>query len=35
VNGLQVAVEGIKGPLIEGELDKCKEFGKEIAKNLK
>ena len=35
VNGLQVAVKGIKGPLIEGELEKSKEFGKEIAKNLK
>jgi flavodoxin len=34
VNGLQVAVKGIKGPLIEGELDKCKEFAKEIVKNL-
>ena len=34
VNGLQVAVKGIKGPIIEGELDKCKEFAKEIAKNL-
>jgi flavodoxin len=35
VKGLQVAVKGIKGPLIEGELDKCKEFAKEIAQNLK
>ena len=26
INGLQVAVKGIKDPLIEGELDKCKEF---------
>lgn len=34
MNGLQVAVKGIKGPLIEGELEKCKAFGKEIAKNL-
>ncbi|MFW9882175.1 MAG: flavodoxin family protein, partial [Candidatus Thorarchaeota archaeon] len=34
VNGLQVAVKGIKGPLIEGELEKCKAFAKEIAKNL-
>lgn len=30
-NGLQVAVKGIKGPLVEGELQKCKKFGKEIA----
>lgn len=34
MNGLQVAVKGIKGPLIEGELEKCKVFAKEIAKNL-
>ena len=34
MNGLQVAVNGIKGPLIEGELEKCEAFGKEIAKNL-
>ena len=26
INGLQVAVKGIKGPFIEEELDKCKEF---------
>ena len=34
MNGLQVAVNGIKGPLIEGELEKCKAFAKEIVKNL-
>ncbi len=34
MNGLQVAVKGIKGPLIEGELEKCEAFAKEIAKNL-
>ena len=34
MNGLQVAVKGIQGPLIEGELEKCKEFAKEIVKNL-
>ncbi len=34
MGGLQVAVKGIKGPLIDGELDKCKEFGKELAKKL-
>ncbi|MFX1532197.1 MAG: flavodoxin family protein [Promethearchaeota archaeon] len=34
MNGLQVAVKGIKGPLVEGELEKCKVFAKEIAKNL-
>ncbi|MHA2009686.1 MAG: flavodoxin family protein [Candidatus Hodarchaeales archaeon] len=32
--GLKVAVKGIKGPLIEGELEKCRAFAKEIAKNL-
>jgi flavodoxin len=31
VNGLQVAVKGIEGPLIDGELEKCKVFAKEIA----
>jgi len=34
MNGLQVAVKGIKGPLIEGELEKSKAFAKEIAKKL-
>ena len=34
MNGLQVAVKGIQGPLIEGELEKCKAFAKEIVKNL-
>jgi flavodoxin len=34
MNGLQVKVHGIKGPLVDGELEKCKEFGKEIASNL-
>lgn len=31
IDGLQVGVQGIKGPLIEGELEKCKEFGKKLA----
>jgi flavodoxin len=34
MDGLQVAVKGLQGPLIEGELEKCKAFAKEIAKNL-
>ena len=34
MNGLQVKVHGIKGPLVDGELNKCKTFGKEIASNL-
>ncbi|MHA2127977.1 MAG: flavodoxin family protein [Promethearchaeota archaeon] len=32
--GLKVAVKGIKGPLIDGELEKCRAFAKEIADNL-
>ena len=34
MNGLQVKVLGIKGPLVVGELNKFKTFGKEIASNL-
>ncbi|MHA2120906.1 MAG: flavodoxin family protein [Promethearchaeota archaeon] len=34
MNGLQVGVHGIKGPLVDGELEKCKEFGKKIGSNL-
>ena len=34
MGGLQIDVKGIKGPLIDGELDKCKKFGKEIASKL-
>ena len=33
--GLPVRVKGSKGPIIEGELPKCLNFGKEIALNLK
>ena len=29
--GLSVRVEGMKGPIAEGELPKCREFGKKIA----
>jgi len=32
--GLPVRVKGQKGPIIEGELPKCQNFGKEIALNL-
>jgi flavorubredoxin len=35
VPGLSIKVEGIKGPVVEGELAKCKEFGKQIANQLK
>ncbi|MEM3666969.1 MAG: flavodoxin domain-containing protein [Candidatus Bathyarchaeia archaeon] len=33
--GLSIKVQGIKGPIVEGELQKCKEFGKKIAAQLK
>lgn len=32
--GLPVIVKGMKGPLAEGELPKCKEFGIQIGKDL-
>ena len=32
--GLPVRVKGTKGPIVEGELPKCQNFGKEIALNL-
>jgi len=32
---LSIAVQGSKGPIVEGELPKCKEFGKKIATQLK
>ena len=33
-SGLQVAVKGMKGPLVDGELERCKAFGKEILSKL-
>ena len=33
--GLSIRVEGMKGPITEGELPKCKEFGTKIAAQLK
>ena len=33
--GLSIRVEGIKGPIAEGELPKCKEFGTKIAIQIK
>ena len=33
--GLSIKVQGMKGPIVEGELPKCKEFGKKIATQLK
>jgi len=35
VPGLSVKVEGMKGPIVEGELPKCEDFGKKIASKLK
>ena len=34
-SGLSVRVQGMKGPIAESELLKCKEFGKKIATQLK
>ena len=33
--GLSIRVEGMKGPIAEGELPKCKEFGVKIATQIK
>ena len=33
--GLSIRVNGIPGPLVEGELPKCKDFGRRIANQLK
>ena len=33
--GLSIKVDGMKGPVSEGELPKCKEFGKKIAAQMK
>ena len=33
--GLSTRVQGMKGPLVEGELPKCKEFGNKIATQIK
>jgi flavorubredoxin len=35
VPGLSIKVKGIKGPIEEGELQKCREFGKKIAAQLR
>ena len=32
--GLSIKVQGIKGPIVEGELPKCREFGRRIAAQL-
>ena len=35
VPGLSIKVGDMKGPIVDGELPKCKEFGKKIAHKLK
>lgn len=35
VPGLSIRVQGMRGPIVEEELPKCKDFGEEIAKKLK
>jgi len=34
-SGLSIRVDGMKGPVTEGEFPKCKDFGKKIATQLK
>jgi len=34
-SGLSIRVGGMEGPIVEGELPKCKDFGKKIATQLK
>jgi len=33
--GLSIKVQGMKGPILEGELLKCREFGNKIATQMK
>jgi flavorubredoxin len=33
--GLSIKVQGMKGPIVEGELPKCRKFGRRIANQLK
>ena len=35
VPGLSIKVGGMEGPIVDGELPKCKDFGKKIANQLK
>ena len=35
VPGLSIEVEGMKGPLVEGQLPKCRDFGSRIATQIK
>ncbi len=32
--GLSIAVGGVKGPIIDADIPKCKEFGKKVAAQL-
>lgn len=32
---LSIKVKGMKGPIVDGELPKCKEFGNKIARQVK
>ncbi|MBE0512634.1 FprA family A-type flavoprotein [Candidatus Bathyarchaeota archaeon] len=34
-SGLSIKVGGMKGPIVEGEFPKCKEFGNKIARQMK
>jgi len=34
-SGLSIRVQGMEGPIAEGELPKCKEFGKKLATQIK
>jgi flavorubredoxin len=34
-SGLSIKAQGMKGPLVEGELPKCKEFGNKIATQIR
>jgi len=34
VPGLSIRVQGMKGPILDGELTKCKDFGKKIAEQI-
>ncbi len=35
VPGLSIMVKGVNGPIVDGELPKCKDFGRQIANQLK
>ncbi len=34
-SGLSIEVAGVKGPIVEEDLPKCREFGKEVATQIK